>query len=639
MAKMVGIDLGTTYSAVSYWDEKRKVPVIIPNLRGAYTTPSVVGLNDSGEVIVGEDAKQNFILNPDNTVWQVKRDMGRSREIRLGDKTYNPQTISAFILRYLKLCAEQHLGEPVHDAIITVPAYFQEVQKSATMDAGRVAGLNVNRLINEPTAAAVAYGVKSGLQSGEGKVYAVYDLGGGTFDVSIIDITAEDITVTGTGGDPRLGGLDMDEAMVKWTLRLIKTKHNMDLSADEAVRRRLLIEVEDVKKRLVIGETTTLSVPNLAICDGTPFHLKIPITRAQYEMLIQQLLDRSLVCLDEAVQSSAKVNNVGWNKLDGVLLVGGPTRMPVIQRMLEQRFRERFAEHGCPDRSFAIKRDLNPDEVVAMGAAIVSAGLPVIGKPPEEVRAEDVKHAEAQARETGTSAQKVEIYDVTGHSLGIALEGARFHVIIPKETLIPGGATHGPFGNVADYTTELLVEVFQGENEYVAANTRIGEVRISGLEPLPKGQQVLEIRFYLDPSGTLSTTCTDLRTKKTYEGSFTFDGITRMSKEEIEKRRRSVAEAMAYRAGPDGHQGDTPGGSVAPGPAPDIPTLPDDRVPAQFRVFWEKAKDTFPGLSGDNQVKLAKAMAGFAQAALGGDANAIEGKGYVLQDTILEVAL
>ncbi len=653
MAKIVGIDLGTTYSAVSVWDPKKKVPVIIPNLQGSYTTPSVVSLNDAGEVIVGEDAKQNYNFNPANTVWQIKREMGRDFKVTMGGKVYNPQTISAFILRYLKICAEKSLGEPVHDAVITVPAYFTEVQHSATRDAGIIAGLNVLRLVNEPTAAAIAYGVKGGLEPGQCKTYAVYDLGGGTFDVSIIEITTEDISVVGTGGDPRLGGLDMDEEMVKWTLRQIKAKQGIDLHGDDAVRRRLMLEVEGVKKRLVVSEATDLIVPFLTTIDGKPFNLKLAITRPQYELLIQKLLDRSLACLDEAVASSQKINNKGWTDLDGVLLVGGPTRLQRIRDMLRDKLQEKFKEHGCPDKPFEIKCDINPDEVVALGAAIVTAPLIAIGKPPEEVErmgAEEVEHLMDQRREAGegaAGAPEVLIFDVTGHSLGIAAVDekglVRFHRIIDKDTVIPITMAHSPFTNAADFTPELLVQVFQGESENVELNTKVGEVRVTGLDPLPRLQQMLEVKFTLDDSGTLSTICTDLRTKKTYQGSFKFDGITRLSQDEIRARRRTVADAMAAKsggaAGGPGQEGQAP----PPGPGPTTPVViedfPAEMIPADWKGYWAMGKDLYAKLNPENQRKLALAMNDFAGAVKSGSTDAIESKGYLLQDTISEVRL
>ena len=641
MAKVIGIDLGTTYSAVSVWDEKRKMAVIIPNLQGSYTTPSVVSLNEAGEVIVGAPAKENLWMNPENTVSQIKREMGTEFTANMGGETYNPQTISAFILRYLKVCAEKYLGEPVHDAVVTVPAYFTEVQKTATRDAGRIAGLNVHRLLNEPTAAAIAYGVDKTEGQDAGSVYAVYDLGGGTFDVSVIRITPEDITVIGTGGDSRLGGLDMDEEVMKWALRRIKEKHDVDLTADEAVRRRLKVEAEGIKKTLVASETAVLNVPFLAVLDGKPLSVSLPISRAQFEMLIRKLLLRSVDCLEQAVASAEEHNQRGWGDLDGVLLVGGPTRLQVIHDLLEETLRKH-----CPDREPVVKCDLNPDEVVALGAAILAASLSPIGKRPEDVERmtpQEVKKAQETAGGVDESAvPTVDIYDVTGHSLGIAVGGAKFHRIIEKETVIPITVAEAGFSNMADFTTELLIQVYQGEDDYVAANTMIGEVRVTGLDPLPRGQQMFEIKFTLDMSGTLSTVCTDLRTKKQYAGSFTFDGITRMSRTEIEAHRIEVMSKMA-----DGGDGRGPAEAPAaaemaavpagpPGAMPaGVPELPAERIPADCRAYWDEARDFLPSLQGARQASLLQALNDFASAVQAGDAAQVEEQGINLQDAVL----
>jgi molecular chaperone DnaK len=653
MSKVIGIDLGTTFSRVAVWDEKKQAPILIPNLAGEQATPSVVGLNEAGEVVVGSDAKLNYIFNPENTVWHIKREMGRNSEATMGGKVYNPQTISAFILRYLRVCAEKYLGEPVYDAVITVPAFFSEVGRSATRDAGQIAGLNVLRLVNEPTAAAIAYSGKGGLQDGHRKIYVVYDLGGGKLGVSVIEITAGDISVVGTGGDPRLGGLDMDEEMMMWALRQIKAKHGFDLGGEEAVKRRLTLEVETVKRRLVMSETADLCVPFLTMVDGQPFNLKLSITRSEYELLIQGLLDRSLVCLEEAVASSQTKNAIGWEDLDGVLLVGGPTRLQKVRDMLKDRFRQRFAEHGCPGRSFEIKSDFNPDEIVTMGAAIVAASMVPLGKPAEEVDMLRPLELKRLRREQGhgaveTSVPEVTIFDVVGHSLGVGIPDERgvlkFRRIINKETGVPVSETRGPFGIGADGAKELLVDVYQGEEESIQGNTKIGTIHITGLEPQPPGQQFVEITFTLDASGVLSTVCTDLRTKIFYEASFKFDGITRMSKEEIERKRQAVAEAIAYRqAGaetaprysPDGQapRGQPPSGAIA------LEGIPSDRIPKEWTVFWDKGKNLLPSLPPDKKGSLIRAMDDFASAVRSGSAQVIEEKGYLLQDIIFDAGI
>jgi molecular chaperone DnaK len=654
VAKVIGIDLGTTYSAVSVWDAKRKMAIIIPNLQGSDTTPSVVSLNEAGEVIVGAPAKENLWMRPEDTVAQIKREMGTDFTVKMGGETYNPQTISAFILRYLKVCAEKYLGEPVYDAVVTVPAYFHEVQKTATGDAGRIAGLNVHRLLNEPTAAAIAYGVATtdaggseaespGPGSDSPKtedVYAVYDLGGGTFDVSIIRITPEDVTVVGTGGDPRLGGLDMDEEVMKWAVRRIKEKHGVDLSGDQAAKLRLKVEAEGIKKALVASENATLNVPFLTEVEGKPLTVSLQISRAQFEMLIKKLLLRSVECLEKAMNSAKEKNQIDWEDLDGVLLVGGPTRLQAIRDILEETLRKH-----CPDKEPVVKSDIQPDEAVALGAAILAASLSPIGKPPEtveEMTAAEVRKAQQNAGGglEDAAVPAMDIFDVTGHSLGLAVEGFRFHRLIDKETPIPFTRAEQGFTNSADFTTELLCQVYQGEDDLVAANTMIGEVKISGLDPLPRGQQMFEIKFTLDMNGTLSTICMDLRTKKTYEGSFTFDGITRMSGDEIRKKRELMARmadgANGPRPAPAARPGPAAPGDSAPMPAGEgVPALPVERIPADYLAYWNEAQDCLTSLDVVGRAALLRAINNFASAVEAGSAQGIEEQGYNLQDAVL----
>lgn len=643
MAKIIGIDLGTTYCAISVWDDKKKEPIILENLRGNRTTPSVVSFNKAGELIVGEDAKQNLWAAPEDTVSQIKREMGTDFHVTMRGKEYNPQTISAFILRYLKQCAEAKLGEPVYDAVITCPAYFKEVQRSATRDAGIMAGLNVHQLINEPTSAAIAFGLEK-RAAGEKKIYAVYDLGGGTFDVSIIEI-GDEITVLGTGGDPRLGGLDMDEAVMKWALRQIKQQNNgLDLSGDESVRRRLKVEAEQVKKSLVVAETAALNVPFLTIIDGKPLNVDLSISRAQFEMLIMPLLQRSIDCWEQAVAAAKEANQIDWEDIDGVLVVGGPTRLHKIREML----RDTLKKHN-PDKEPEIRTDLNPDEVVAMGAAIVAGTLVPFGVPPsaDESKKEQAQEThKAEAAAAGTVAPEVVFYDVTGHSLGIAIEGVRFHRLIAKDTPIPVNKVEQGFSNAADYSTQLLVEVYQGENEYVAANTKIGEVKIEGIEPLPKGQHIFQIEFNLDVSGTLSTICTDLRTKKQYTGSFVFKDFTRVSEEEIKKKQRELEELMPDKFKGNGKPapGAPAGAPAAPAAAAEagqpveaVPQLPVDKIPAEWRVYWMESLDMLPKLDAARRGVLLRAMNGFARAVVGGNPAQIEDSAYLLQDALLDV--
>ena len=544
MAKIIGIDLGTTYSAVSIWDEKKKEPIILPNLGGFYTTPSIVSLNKAGEVIVGEDARRNQYAAPQDTVAEIKRQMGNDFKVMMRGQEFNPQTISAFILAYLKKCAEQYLGEPIYDAVITVPASFDVLQRNATREAGQIAGLNVLRLINEPTSAALAYGMMRG-EEGQ-KTYAVYDLGGGKFDASIIQITADDVTVMGTSGNDRLGGLDMDEEVVKWILHEIQKKDGINLGRDEAVRQRLKVEVEGIKKALVVSENTILSVPNLAEINNQPYNLELPITLARFEMVIEPLLERSLVCLEDAVASARQENMVDWEDLDGILLVGGPTRLTRIRTMLKDKLKEH-----CPDKEPVVKMDLNPDEGVAMGAAILAAQLLPLGKPPEEITAMSPAGLVAlrdmawdERKISGMAIPGKELYDITSHSLGIAVEGTKFHKIIYKNSSLPISIAYGPFSNAAELMTELLVQVYQGEEEFVAANRLIGEVRIPDLPPLPRGGHMLEIKFSLGLDDMLLTVCKDLHTGREYNGTFKCDGVSRMSADDIQARRTQLIQMM-----------------------------------------------------------------------------------------------
>ncbi len=678
MAKIIGIDLGTTYSAVSLWDEKQQKPVIIPNLRGNSTTPSVVSINESNEVIVGEDAKQNLVAAPNDTISQVKREMGNDLKVIIKGQEHNPQTISAFILSYLKTCAEKYLSEPVHDAVITVPAYFKEVQKSATRDAGLIAGFNVQRIINEPTAAAIAYGVnKKGDEDGDNdNTYAVYDLGGGTFDVSIIEISSKDVSVVGTGGDSRLGGLDMDEAVMKWALRKIKEKYKVDLSNNEEAKRRLKSEAEDIKRSLVVAENSTLNIPYLAIIDNKPLSVVLEISRPQFNLLIKPLISRSLRCLDDAMASAKEKNEKEWEDLDGIMLVGGPTRLHIINEMLVDKLKNKLSERleelkkeGIEDElkediekkiesvEKMVKADLNPDEVVAMGASIVAGGLKPIGQPPEKVEtmtSEQIEESKEQADEN-TEVPQVDIYDVTPHSLGIAVEGKKFHKIIEKESVIPVTMKHGPFANAADYTTELMFEVYQGEEEFVAANTKIGEVMIQGLQPMKKGEQIFEVKFHLDINGILSTICTDLRTKRDYEGKFKFnakEGIIHMSADDIRKNREkneaqmssgiSQEEAPVSNTADSSYQATTSSQTETKSDEEalektTIPDIDENAIPEDWRDYWLLGKEKMNTLDESKKGKLTKAMAEFAGAVLKGDINEIEDKAYLLQDELVSV--
>lgn len=423
---------------------------------------------------------------------------------------------------------------------------------------------------------------------------------------------------------------------MKWALRQINAKHHVDLSGDHAVRRRLKVEAEEIKKVLVVSETATLNVAYLTYVNGQPLSPSLQITRGQFEMLIHKLLERSMEGFEAAVASAQEHNQVGWDDIDGVILVGGPTRLQKIH----DRLRAKLKEH-CPDKEPDVRCDLNPDEVVAMGAAIVAGGLKPIGLPPEEVEAmkpADVEKVKAEANAAIADSTVPVMLDVTGHTLGVAVEGARFARLIPKDSNIPGDG-EDVFSNVADYTTELLVEVYQGEDDYVAANTKIGEVKVSPIERLARGQHQIKVRFHLDVSGTLSTMCTDLRTGRTFEGSFKFDS-RRMSEEDIRAMRTGVTVAMDDGTAPPpvpvpAPQTERPAAPAGP-PVPvlTLPQLQIDQIPADWRVYWKEALEWLSKVDPGKQQRLLEAMNGFAAAVGTKD---VDTKGYTLQDTLYEV--
>jgi molecular chaperone DnaK len=535
MAKIIGIDLGTTYSAVSIWDEQRQMPIIIPNLLGAAITPSVVSVNHNGHVIVGEDARRNLWAAPEDTVSQIKREMGNDYWVSMKGQKYSPQTISAFILKYLKMCAERYLGEPVHDAVITVPAYFTDVQRAATRDAGLIAGLNVHRLIDDTTAFAIAWQVDYAAQ--HPAIYAVYGLGGGALSVSIVQITPDSVSIIENGGDLRLGGLDMDEALVHWSVQEIKARYGVDLTGNETAMHRLMLEAEQAKKALSTVQVYALHLPYLALLDREPLNVRLEVTRELFERLIDTLLMRSIECLDATLNRAEQRAGFGsCEALAAVLLAGGPTVTPRVREVLRDYLRAR-----CPHREIAIRPNLNPEAVVAEGCAVVARGLAPIGRPPGE--ADETGAERDGAAEPGLNPLGLNLVDVAGHSVGVSV-GHRFHTLIAKGSALPVSAAFGPVTNATDFATEILLEVFEGEEEFVQANIKIGEVRISGLEPLPTGHQQFEFKFCFDVSGLLSALCTDRRTRKAYTGCFVLDGITRMNVDEIKKQRQAVAQLM-----------------------------------------------------------------------------------------------
>lgn len=494
--KVIGIDLGTTYSAAAVWDGNGAQ--VIENSFGTKTTPSVVGVDPAGQVVVGEPALSRLARDPLNTVVEVKRemgvyeraptgpdDLGIARYVRFRGRDHLPQEISAFILMELKRQAEAYIGEPVHDAVITVPAYFREPQRRATQEAAAMARLNVCYLLNEPTAAAVCFGMDK-VESGRPRMLAVYDLGGGTFDVTIVQISEREVDVVGTGGDSRLGGGDFDDRITEHVLRHLLENHQVDLSGSADVRHRIKREAEKRKRELSTASAAVLDLAYL-----TPnLMAEVPITRAEFEALIDDLLARSLGCLDQAISSAYESNGVEADEIEQVLLVGGSTRIARIRPML--------AEHLGLDLG-DIRGDISPDEVVALGAALVARRY----EPSAGYAGPDVRVAPGAAPLSADATDVPVLQDVTSHSLGILCEDSAMVTILPRDSRVPATITQNGFTN-RGRTSLIRVLVFQGEHPVAFENHLIGELRIDLPEPRERGFYRFEVTFELDLNSLLT---------------------------------------------------------------------------------------------------------------------------------------
>lgn len=494
MSKIIGIDLGTTNSCVAVMEGGE--PVVIANAEGNRTTPSVVAFTKEGERLVGETAKRQSVTNPDRTIMSIKRHMGTDYKEIIDGKEHTPQDISAMILQKLKTDAENYLGEKVTDAVLTVPAYFTDSQRQATKDAGRIAGLNVRRIINEPTAASLAYGID---KDEDHHKIMVFDLGGGTFDVSILELGDGVFEVIATKGDNMLGGDDFDQAIIDYLAEQFKKENGVDLRNDKMALQRLKEASEKAKKELSSVMTTNINLPFITATQAGPLHLNVDLTRAKFEELTLHLVERTLGPTREALKDAG----LSASDIDKVILVGGSTRIPAVQQAVKNL------------TSKEPHKGVNPDEVVALGAAI-------------------------QAGVLSGEVKDLLLLDVTPLSLGIETLGGVFTKLIERNTTIPTKKSQ-IFSTAADNQTAVDIHVLQGERQMVSGNTTLGRFQLTGIPPAPRGVPQVEVTFDIDANGIVNVSAKDLGTGK--EQKITITASTNLSDEEIEKK---VKEAEKF---------------------------------------------------------------------------------------------